>query len=55
MPPIQASASVQNAGSQAAQAAAAAAGSMGLDNTVKTGPQGAAKALTTGGKALLGG
>ena len=46
--------SVALSGQQATQAAAAAAGG-GFDNTLMTGPQGAAKPTTTSGKQLLSG
>lgn len=48
-----ANASVALSGQQAQQAAAAASGA-GYDNTLMTGPEGAAKPSTTTGKALIG-
>jgi len=44
---------VQAAGA-AERAAAAAAGGAGVDNTLKTGAEGAPAPQTTGGKTLLG-
>lgn len=52
-PPTLGSDSVQGAGAAQRAAAAAAGGSMGFNDTVKTGPQGAA-APTTAGQQLFG-
>jgi hypothetical protein len=52
--PQMASNAIKDAGAQSRAAAAAAAGGMGFDNSVLTGPQGASKTSTTGGKSTLG-
>jgi hypothetical protein len=52
-PPMLATGPVQAAGA-AERAAAAAAGGKGVDNTLKTGAEGAPAPQTTGGKTLLG-
>jgi hypothetical protein len=49
-----ASNAIKDAGAQSRAAAAAAAGGLGFDDTVKTGASGAPVPSTTGGKATLG-